>query len=440
MPSFLHRLTGYSCCNASAVAIATDRNIVDEFTGRPTTSYYNDDTFLAAKESAIPKNDDTVVVAKNDAVAAMEDAVVATDDNSTRRGRYRSSGASLSRRSSLRSVFSRSDSFMSTNSGVSVRSIPWYIKSMNTSFLFGNDNHEESCNYNDRSSRHQRTAVPMKKLEEEHVTLTDREETSSEEEEEEEEYIFYDTCCSEAGDSATVCTSNVKVENSDSCNGSGESFRLSSLLGTNIVRLGVDATTTVYNTDHTLQNSALVGLFYGDATQCQQTMEYVNLFTAGYYHDPSMTPDNPEEFLPALSVVFCNSTNDAIVPTSMPSYWYTLSQSDETTQLKRQLRSQFDIVETSGPTLVIFDPNSGAVVCSNAILEILSLDRSNADQYDTEACQLYERWIEALSSVAGGTKNSVRFEQVHVNDSDKIMIEYMDGERSEYERMLPYLI
>jgi hypothetical protein len=85
----------------------------------------------------------------------------------------RSGGRSMaSCRTSLRSTMSRADSYKSTNSGISVRSSPWYMKHLSPSVIFSNDEShsdvhhtperdDKRCSTVTRSNQHPRTSVPI---------------------------------------------------------------------------------------------------------------------------------------------------------------------------------------------------------------------------------------------------------------------------------------
>lgn len=50
--------------------------------------------------------------------------------------------------------------------------------------------------------------------------------------------------------------------------------------------------------------------------------------------------------------------------------------------------------------MVILDPISGRIICSKPILDILHLNHNDVDQYDIEASQLYDSWLQRLSTAA----------------------------------------
>ncbi len=423
MPSFFNRFANFSCLKDSAVEVAKEQEMLDAFAGRQSPSH--DDGKGHCEEIVAPP----VCLPTKAAITTMS----LDHNNSTRSGRSIYTATSI-RRSTLRSTFSRADSYRSTTSGISVRSSPWYMAHFSPSVIFWNGEHS-------LRTTAERTSVPMlddNKGDELEVTTEDCDGS------EEEEYIF----CDSSGSAVTdrMMTNFLLNKNSTDCfiAENEESFQLSSILGSNIVREAVE-----YDTNKTLQKSALIGLYFAKFDQSQQTTEYVNLFAAGYYHpsvDGANRDDNNANELQALTVVFCNANNDDDLPTNLPSNWYTLPNSESTSEcIKQGIMKEFDIVTTAGPTFVIFDPRSGHIVCSNAILEIMDLDRSDADRYDADACQLYDSWLQQLPTASDKMSNNgmtVRYEQldVDVDDEGLVTVEYMDGVRGSYERSLPYSI
>ena len=428
MPSFFSRFANFSCLNDSAVEIAKEQEMLNAFAGRESPSH--DDGKGHCEEIVAPS------------VCLPTKAVITTmnhdHNNSTRSGRSIYTATSR-RRSTLRSTMSRADSYRSTTSGISIRSSPWYMTHISPSVIFWNGEHSHRTTA-------ERTSVPMlddTKNDEHEVTTEDCDGS------EEEEYIFCDSSGSDVTD--RMMTNFLVNKNiTDCCIAENEeTFQLSSILGSNIVREAVE-----YDTNQTLLTSALIGLYFAKFDQCQQTTEYVNLFAAGYYH-PSVGSANHDannaNELQALTVVFCNAnanTDDDDLPTNLPSNWYTLSKSESNSAcIKQGIMKEFDIVTTAGPTFVIFDPRSGHIVCSNAILEIMDLDRSDADQYDADACQLYDSWLQQLPTAStkgrmSDNEMTIRYEQldVEVDDEGLVTVEYIDGVRSSYERSLPYSV
>jgi hypothetical protein len=337
---------------------------------------------------------------------------------------------------------------------------------------------DNSCSTTTTSNCHGRTSVPIQDdIEQEddvEVTTEDYDNVDAttvvNDDAEEEMYIFCDSSCTSSEVSAQVMTKKSshddEINHHDGCASiKDEVFHVSSILGTSLIRHQHENSTeteAVYSTDLALQNSALVGLYFAKASECQQTTEYVNLFTSGYYHPSFDTVCNdiddvqPRNEFQALTIVFCraddgNGETNGIVndaPINLPCSWYTIPMSEQIGAIKRRIMKAFDIVTTAGPTLVIFDPVSGHIVSSNAILDIIHLDRSDFDRYDREACELYDSWLQQLLSMnlPSNEKNStgtpIRYEQMDIDADDHglVMIEYIDGKRSSYERSLPYSI
>lgn len=458
MPSFFHPFAGLSCLNCSAIAVDTvaEQEMLDAFAGRPTS----DSTSLKNH------SDDEAPLLPPTKANAMY-----PDKHSTRSSRSIYSN-SASRRASMRSTLSRADSCLTTQSGISVRSTPWYMKHISPSIIFwnGEENHDNMMVDRDGGTTHRSSSIqdPPRTSGYQVMAEDDHEVTTEDyDESEEEEYIFCDSTSGSGSSVANEPSTLQRVEstthNIEEFMPQKESFRVSTLLGPSIVRLHAtnnDTKVTAYPTDGALQNSALVGLYFAKADQCEQTTEYVRLFTAGYYHssldvggdnDNNNNNEKDQNELQALSIVFCNANedeDDMVVPPNLPSEWYTLPRSESTTDIQRLIRNELDIVTTAGPTLVVFDPISGHIVCSNAILDILHLDRSDADQYDVEAFQLYDSWLQQLTTTPEVDEDmrrsgrTMRLEQCSVADDDAglVTMEYVDGERSRYERSLPYSI
>ena len=495
MPSFFHPFAGLSCLNCSAVAVVdtppttpTEQEMIDAFTGRPSTTYGTTSSpnvesplqqLSPTKENVIYPSD------KNNNSTRSRRSIYPDKNNNNSTRSSRSIYTTTSRRASMRSLLSRADSCYSTQSGVSVRSTPWFMRHISPSIIFSdevNHHHDDDPSMEEKrdgSTTHRSSSShdPPCTSSNQDMIEEDQEITTKDyydEEEEEEAYIFSNSnscsgsSCSVAANEPLKSKHCVVNENTTTLNNNieefisqkNESFRVSSLLGPNIVRLHAtddETKVTSYSTDETLQNSALVGLYHAKANQCRQTTEYVRLFTAGYYHssldgcgDDNDKEKDPNE-LQALSIVFWNANEDEdvngmVVPPNLPSEWYTLPPS---TDMQRHILKELDIVTTAGPTLVIFDPMSGRIICSNAILDIIHLDRNDVDQYDNEAFQLYDSWLQQLTTAPEVDQDSrhnsgrmIRFEQFNVDSDDagRVTIEYTDGERSSYERSLPYSI
>ena len=488
MPSLFNPFSGLSCLTASAVDVV-DREqsmLFDAFAGRQISSCNNNDSTNHYEDIVSP-------------LPTTKPNTNSYYDTNNSNNSTRSCGRSIyttmtgaSRRSSLRSTISRADSYKSTQSGFSVRSCNlWYMKRISPSIIFWNDEshtdtdltHVEESGSGFRTANRSNTGTGIPILENDNDFEVTTEDYCYEDEEKEDTYFFCDSSGSDASEQVVMTKIVGDDEIKHNCESIEEevveSFCVSSILGPHIVRRGVDpqnSNVIVYNnsyspTDTTLQKSALVGLYFAKVNQCHQTTEYVNLFTSGYNHLCLDTVDvelKPNE-LQGLTIIFCNADdedidadgvdNGMVVPTNLPNSWYTLPRSENTGEIKRRIMKAFDIVTTSGPALVIFDPMSGRIVCSNAILDIVHLDRSNFDQYDTEACQLYDSWLQKLipatvpdsdeitassssSSCSSNSNSIIRYEQFDVDgdEKDALTIEYMDGERSSYERSLPYSI
>ena len=502
MPSFYNPFAGLSCrksCAIDTMVEHREQEILNAFAGRPSiASSIHDATKVQCDNIVTSLPISTTTTQPSSAIMYQQKNKNSSmkNDYSTRSGSSRSILMKESRRTSFRSAMSRADSYKSTNSGISVRSSPWYMKQISPSILFWNgdsssnhsvtshtnmDDSNSRCGGGDGIDRHHHSTVPIQEDTEDEVTTEDcdNDKVVDEEEEDVDEYIFCDSSdSSDAIEHVMTKTAVDDIQQNDCTpieeEEEIESFQISSLLGPTIIRRTIgeqeESSLMVNPTDTTLQNSALVGLYYAKAHECQQTTEYVNLFTAGYYHssldsdDGRSNDDHMEKSkkneMQALSIVFCNADADddencdeIVVPNNFPYSWYTLPRSEHTKEIQRRIRSEFDIVTTAGPTLVIFDPISGRIICSNAILDILDLDRSDFDQYDAEACQLYDSWLQQLlpttardddetTTSSSDCSSIVRYEQmdVGVNDEGLVMIEYMDGERTSYERSLPYSI
>jgi hypothetical protein len=152
---------------------------------------------------------------------------------------------------------------------------------------------------------------------------------------------------------------------------------LSSLIGSNIVLNG-----KVYPTDSTLNSSAIVVLFYANASDVIDQTKKIEVFVAGY---ESQT----------LDIVYIPEKKDDLYISSgaIPATWYCLPKVSAT--IKKSLKEKFAF--TKSPCFIVTNPASDKVIDGTS----KSLDKINEieptdDDYDTKSYKVFQEWIKDL--------------------------------------------
>lgn len=147
----------------------------------------------------------------------------------------------------------------------------------------------------------------------------------------------------------------------------GDEWDISCLLGESLL---TNYSPDTVDTNRVLHGKTLVLLYFGNGEP--KDLEMLKLFDSGYHHS-------------VLSVIYCHDDLSAFV--DMPARWFAALNVAE-------LSASLGNIEEK--CLMVIDPESGDVLCDNALDAIVTLDTSDAGIYDKQACDLFQSWVEHL--------------------------------------------